>query len=231
MTPDEIAMVQRILVRLGQDPGPVDGIWGTRSRAALIAEAGRGSSVARMKMSARGIAALAHFEACVPGPYLDSADVWTWGIGHTAAAGDPDPQFLPRGMPADLDAEISEAIRQFGRDLARYEADVRSAFTVQLAQHEFDAAVSFHFNTGAIGRAEWVASVNRGHRDTAVAQIMNWRKPASIIKRREAERAMFAYGTYPDAPMTVWRVNAAGRVIWNPVKTVSASALEAIIGS
>ena len=36
----------------------------------------------------------------MPGPYLDVKGVWTFGIGHTAAAGAPDPATLPRGMPA-----------------------------------------------------------------------------------------------------------------------------------
>jgi len=74
-------------------------------------------------------------------------NIWTFGIGHTAAAGAPDPAKLPRGMPADLEAGIREAFRLYRTDLAAYEAEVRRAVKVPLAAHEFDALVSFHYNT------------------------------------------------------------------------------------
>ncbi|PKP73905.1 MAG: hypothetical protein CVT84_11205 [Alphaproteobacteria bacterium HGW-Alphaproteobacteria-6] len=57
-----------------------------------------------MHMTDRGLMALVRHEGLVPGPYLDVKNVWTFGIGHTAAAGPPDPTTMPRGMPADLDA-------------------------------------------------------------------------------------------------------------------------------
>jgi lysozyme len=100
-----------------------------------------------MRTSDRGLLALIRHEGVVPGPYLDVKGVWTFGIGHTAAAGPPDPGLMPRGMPADLDAGIREAFRVFRVDLARYEAEVLGAVKVPLTQHEFDALVSFHYNT------------------------------------------------------------------------------------
>ena len=71
------------------------------------------------KMSDRGLLALARHEGLVPAPYLDVKSVWTFGIGHTAAAGAPDPATMPRGMPADLDTAIRESFRLFRADLAR----------------------------------------------------------------------------------------------------------------
>jgi lysozyme len=100
-----------------------------------------------MRTSDRGLLALIRHEGIVPGPYLDVKGIWTFGIGHTAAAGPPDPALMPRGMPADLDAGIREAFRVFRVDLARYEAEVLGAVKVPLTQHEFDALVSFHYNT------------------------------------------------------------------------------------
>ena len=47
-----------------------------------------------MKMTDRGLLALARHEGIVPAPYLDVARVWTFGVGHTAAAGAPDPDRL-----------------------------------------------------------------------------------------------------------------------------------------
>ncbi|KDB03218.1 lysozyme [Defluviimonas sp. 20V17] len=156
--------------------------------------------------------ALARHEGIVPGPYRDSTGTWTFGIGHTAAAGLPDPSSMPRGMPQDLDAGIREAFRVFRADLARYEVDVLRAVTVPLAPHEFDALVSFHFNTGGISRASLARHLNAGDRVAAADAFLNWRKPASIIPRREAERDLFRHGRYPDGTIPVWSVDRTGRV-------------------
>jgi lysozyme len=165
-----------------------------------------------MIMTDRGLLALARHEGIVPAPYLDVAGVWTFGVGHTAAAGAPGPGQLPRGMPVDLDAGIREALRLFRADLARYEAEVLCAVTVPLAAHEFDALVSFHFNTGAITRAALRKRLNAGDRAGAGAAFMNWLRPASLRSRREAERDLFLHGRYPEGSIPVWATDANGRV-------------------
>ncbi|KUJ85963.1 lysozyme [Ruegeria marisrubri] len=165
-----------------------------------------------MQMTDRGLMALARHEGIVPGPYRDSTGTWTFGIGHTAAAGPPDPATMARGMPGDLDAGIREAFRVFRADLARYEAEVLAAVTVPLALHEFDALVSFHYNTGGIARAALSRHLNAGNRVAAADAFLNWRKPASIIPRREIERDLFRHGRYPNGTIPVWSVDRAGRV-------------------
>jgi lysozyme len=165
-----------------------------------------------MRTSDRGLLALIRHEGVVPGPYLDVKGVWTFGIGHTAAAGPPDPGLMPRGMPADLDAGIREAFRVFRADLARYEAEVLRAVRVPLAQHEFDALVSFHYNTGGIARATLTKALNAGDRAAAAGAFMNWLKPAVLRARREAERDLFRHGRHPSGTLPVWAVDAGGRV-------------------
>jgi lysozyme len=175
-----------------------------------------------MQITDRGLLALARHEGIVPAPYLDVARVWTFGVGHTAAAGAPDPGRLPRGMPADLDAGIREALRLFRADLARYEVEVLRAVTVPLAPHEFDALVSFHYNTGAIERAALTRHLNAGDRTAAGAAFMNWLRPASLRPRREAERDLFLHGRYPDGPIPVWAASADGRVDFSrPVRRLA----------
>ena len=170
----------------------------------------------------RGLLALARHEGIVPAPYLDSTDTWTFGIGHTAAAGAPDPAEMPRGMPDDLDAAIREAFRLFRSDLARYEADVLSAVKVPLKPHQFDALVSFHYNTGGIARAALTKHLNAGNPAAAASAFMNWRRPASVIPRREAERDLFREGRYPVGPIPVWGVDMTGRVDFSqPVRKLS----------
>jgi len=183
-----------------------------------------------MKLSDAGIYALALHEGIVPGPYLDSVKVWTYGIGHTSAAGAPHPATMARGMPADLDAEIREVIQLFKQDAAKYEADVARAVKVPLKQHQFDALVSFHYNTGAIGRASLVKKLNAGDYAGAGAGFMAWLKPPELRKRREAERDLFLHGTYPGGAVNVWGVDKAGNVIWKPVKRLTMPQFMALAG-
>lgn len=213
----QLAMAAR-----GFDPGPIDGDFGTSTmRASMAVLDAAAPPAAVIWTSPLGVAAIAAHEGLVPGPYLDSKGILTVYVGHTAAAGAPDPAEMPRGMPADLEDAIDTGFEVFARDLAKFEARVRKAITVPIAQHEFDAAVSFDFNTGAIHSAEWVKALNRGDRSTAAEQIMNWRKPVEIIPRRQAEQRLFRDGVYPAKPTPVWRVDSGGQVIWRAVMTLS----------
>lgn len=184
-----------------------------------------------MHTSDRGVAFLAAHEGIVPGPYLDSVGVWTYGVGHTAAAGSPVPASMPRGMPADLDAALRDVFTVFRRDLAKYEAAVAAAIgRTPCEQHEFDAAVSFHFNTGAIGRAGWVKIWKAGRKEAAARSMLaNWRRPAGIIKRREAEYGLFLSGSYGEMRAPVWPVSTAGRITWKPVRTLSQAEILALM--
>ena len=146
-----------------------------------------------MQTSTMGLLALLNHEAAVLSSYRDSAGVWTIGVGHTAAAGPPRPR---QGLKITLE----QAIRLFREDIRRYEAAVNRDVNVQLKQHEFDALVSFHFNTGAISRAAITRHLNAGDKNKAAAAFMNWTraggKKGMLTARRKAERAMFARGDY-----------------------------------
>jgi lysozyme len=175
-----------------------------------------------MQTTDRGCLTLIRHEGVVPGPYLDVKDVWTFGIGHTAAAGSPDPARLPRGMPADLDTGIREAFQLFRTDLATYEAEVLRAVKVPLEPHEFDALVSFHYNTGGIAKAALTRHLNAGNRAAAAAAFMGWLKPAAIRSRRETERDLFARGIYPTGTIPVWAVDRNGKVDFSqPIRRLS----------
>ena len=174
-----------------------------------------------MQTSAQGIAALELEEGVVLRAYRDSVGVWTYGIGHTLGAGYPDPAKMKRGMPTNLDAALRDVFDLFRRDVAKYEAAVNRAVKVPITQAQFDALVSFHYNTGAIGRASLVKRLNAGDAAGATAGFMAWKKPPEIIERRKAEQALFAKGVYPKGLVTVWQVSGAGRVIWKPARRLS----------
>lgn len=173
-----------------------------------------------MKMSFNGRMFLAAREGIVTSRYLDSAKppVWTIGIGHTAAAGAPDPRtFTGKLTPA-------QAIDLFAADLAKYEAEVTRALKRPVTQAQFDALVSFHYNTGAIGRASAVDLLNRGAPPEAVADaLMLWNKPASIIPRRKMEHDLFLYGNYGDLRVKAYPATSDGKVMWSMGRLVPAS--------
>lgn len=190
-----------------------------------------------MRMSDKGIAFLVAHEGVVPAPYLDSVGVWTFGVGHTASAGPPNPAAMPRGMPADLNGALATAFSIFRKDLERFEARVNQHVKVPLAQHEFDALVSFDFNTGGIfyknssGKwvnADLVSKLNSGDRAGAAAAFMNWIKPRSIYDRRKAERDLFRHGQYGDHIAAVWPVGSNNRPIWKAHKTLSQAQVVAL---
>ncbi len=161
-----------------------------------------------MRTSDQGIASLALHEGIVPFPYLDSQGIWTVGIGHTASAGRPDPARLPRGQRI----EMIETLQIFARDLRLFEDRVTRAVKVDLAQHEFDALVSFDFNTGGIERAALTRFINQGDRESAAEAFLNWMRPAEIAGRRRDEKRLFETGRYPAGQIPVWRADDRGRL-------------------
>lgn len=131
-------------------------------------------------------------EAIVQEAYKDSVGVWTWGVGLTAAAGiDP---LAYKDKPAAMSVCLAAYV---DRVRSRYLPAVLKAFDgFKLSEAQLAAALSFHWNTGAIGSAEWVKTWKAGNVAKARAEIMNWSKPASIIERREKERDLFFDGKW-----------------------------------
>lgn len=147
-----------------------------------------------MKTSVRGICAMLAEEAIVLSAYNDGTGTMTVGAGHTAAAGPP----VPR---SGLTITLTEAINIFRTDLAKFEAQVQAAVRTPLAQHQFDALVSWHLNTGAISKAGLTQKLNAGDAVGAAAEFARWNKSNGkvldgLVARREREAAMFAKGEY-----------------------------------
>jgi lysozyme len=172
-----------------------------------------------MKTSTEGLVALIGHEGIVQSRYKDSVGVWTIGVGHTKAAGGINPETFAGTLT------MSQALDLLRTDIAKYEKDVSDAVHVSLKQHEFDALVSFHFNTGAIKKASFVKKMNAGDRAGALKGIMDWRKPAEIIPRRTAERDLFKTGVYPAPFANVYPADKNGKVLWGQGKHVDVKAL------
>lgn len=152
-----------------------------------------------MKTSKMGIAFLERHEGVVLKAYRDPVGIWTIGPGLTAKSGVVSPH---AGMR--ISAEESERLTQ--KALARnYEPTVRKAMT-GAKQHEFDAAVSFHWNTGAILRASWVKSWRKKVWEKVKLNLMRWTKAGGRVfpglkRRREEEYSLLRHAIYGAAPV------------------------------
>ena len=152
-----------------------------------------------MDISEPGIAMLEAEEGVVLRAYRCPAGVWTIGAGLTAASGVVVPQAGMVITPAEASALLARALER------NYEPAVdRAMWPGRPVQHEFDAGVMFHFNTGAIGRASWVRAWIRDNADAARRGLMAWNKGGGkvlpgLVKRREREADLLLKGVYtPD---------------------------------
>lgn len=144
--------------------------------------------------SREGVAFLERHEGVVLKAYRDVAGVWTIGAGLTAASGVVAPQ-------AGMVITAEEASRLLALALTRnYAPAVRNAMPAA-KQHEFDGALSFHFNTGAIGRASWVEAWRARNQEGGRKGLAKWVKGGRKVlpglqRRRKEEADLITYGVY-----------------------------------
>lgn len=156
------------------------------------------------KLTAKAAAELIAHEAIVQECYKDSQGIWTWSVGVTNASGHKVyPDYLDKPQPVRKCLEVFIALLH-----EKYIPAVDKAFAGHtLSESRFAAALSFHYNTGAILSADWVKKWNAGDIAAAKAGIMSWRKPPEIIPRREKERDLFFDGKWSqDGKATVYPV-------------------------
>lgn len=145
--------------------------------------------MASMKMSKAGRKTLTTREGVRLKAYKDSVGVWTIGIGHTSAAGDPK-------VTPTLRITAEECDEIFTRDLVKYEKAVNDAVKILVTQTEFDAMVSLCFNIGPGGfaKSSVVRRLNAGDRKGAAKAFLMWNKPKEIVGRRTGEMLQFVAG-------------------------------------
>ena len=182
-----------------------------------------------MEVTKRVALEIAQHEGMVRQAYRDSVGVWTWSVGITSASGHKVNRYIDNPQPMERCIEVWLWV------LEKYAADVRRAFNGRdLSEAEFAAALSFHYNTGAIERASWVKHWLRGDVATAKRAIMNWRKPAEIIPRRRAERDLFFNGVWSgDGTITEYtRLTSNHTPVWSSAIRVDITAeLDELMGN
>lgn len=169
-------------------------------------------------------------EAIVQEWYLDSVGVGTWGIGVTNRSGHNVDRYKDKPQPVRKCLEIYLWLL-----MTRYLPDVLSEFAGrQLTEAQLAAALSFHYNTGAIRRASWVDLWLAGRIVAARTAFMEWKRPASIIERRQKERDLFFDGKWSnDGTSTVWPVRKPSYTPnWSAGKKVDVRAdIAALLGN
>jgi lysozyme len=195
--------------------GPITtkALQGAQSDPAAPAEPG-----GRMTLDLDGMVELVSHEAIVPMPYKDSVGVWTYGVGLTKASGLVNPASMPKGVAQPLE----DVLKLFKKGLEKYEADVRAAVKVPLSQTQYNALVSFHWNTGRIKTASITKLLNAGDVEGAGKAFANFFKPAAVKERRLKEQKLFREGVYSnDGKVSVYPASSTGAVQWKKGKRIS----------
>lgn len=126
------------------------------------------------------------FEA-YPDPGSADGKPWTIGWGSTG----PDIGAATVWTQAECDA-------RFAHDAARYAAQVACAIgQAPTTQHQFDALVSFHYNTGRIARATLTRKHCAGDFAGARAEFAKWiyndgKVLRGLVRRRAEEAELYA---------------------------------------
>lgn len=144
-----------------------------------------------------GIRLIKQFEGCArlrsdglveayPDPGT-GGDPWTIGWGATGAGIGPGTVWTRE----ECDARLK-------RDLARYAAEVTQALgDAPTSPNQFDALVSFHYNTGAIARATLTKRHRAGDHEAAIQEFGRWNRAGGrvmngLVRRRAAEARLYA---------------------------------------
>ena len=195
--------VIRRLLRRGLRQGEVDAIDAALDRlvhgddlSSRDRVTGGPSPAPPSRIGPAGIALIKRFEGCArrrgdgrfeayPDPGT-GGDPWTIGWGATGPGIGPGTVWSQAECDARLDG-----------DLVRYAADVAAALgDAPTTQAQFDALVSFHYNTGAIGRATLTRKHIAGDFAGAAGEFARWNKAGGrilrgLVTRRAAEAQLY----------------------------------------
>lgn len=142
-----------------------------------------------MKTSLQGKELIKAFEGLFLRAYYDSVHVLTIGWGHTNIGN------IPPHVTPGLTITVVGAEQALENDLARFEQRVTKIMG-PLPQVQFDALVSFDFNTGGLLSSTIDDKLKAGHVDAALETLLQYNHAGGkvldgLTRRRKAERLMF----------------------------------------
>jgi lysozyme len=139
-------------------------------------------------LTAKTCLELVGHEAIVLEAYKDSENIWTWGVGVTTASGHSVEPYIDHPQTVEKCLEVYIWLLR-----TKYVPAVLEAFgSYMLSEAEFAAALSFHYNTGAILRTDWVTYVRAGHMAAARTFLeTHYTNGGALADRRKKEAALF----------------------------------------
>lgn len=168
-------------------------------------------------MTPKGYAVVRSFEGRALRAYRDSVGVWTIGFGNTnydkwAVS------YLGRAIGPGMTITEDQAEYLLRESIRRGYAPACGRKMPKATPQVLDAAISFHYNTGAILRASWVNLWNSGNIAAVRGALLSWNKAggkvlAGLTRRRAREASMIISGDYgPEGRNAPPIIGASGTV-------------------
>lgn len=154
------------------------------------------------RIGPEGIALIKRFEGCArlrsdglieayPDPG-SGGEPWTIGWGATGAGLELGSRIGPGTVwtQKQCDARLDDDLRRYAREVAAAIGETPTT------QNQFDAMVSFHYNTGAIGRATLTKRHVARDYEGAAQEFKRWNKAAGrvlkgLVRRRGEEEKLY----------------------------------------
>jgi lysozyme len=138
----------------------------------------------------RGLELVKHFESLYLKAYKCPGGAWTIGWGHTGLKHN-DGTVHPGRVVTE-----SEAENLLRHDMESFAERVENLITVALDDDQFDALVSFDFNTGGLAKSTLRKKLNAGDYEGAADEFLKWNKAGGkvlrgLTRRRKSERNLF----------------------------------------
>ncbi len=156
--------------------------------------------MATRSVTPRGMREIIESEGLELRAYRDTAGLLTIGVGHLLTERElQSGRVLIDGEPVNWRDGITreQAMALLGQDLDVAEAAVER-LAPGLADHQFDALVSFTFNVGvgALRESTLLQRIREGRLDDVPRQLMRWTKSGGrvtpgLVRRREREAALW----------------------------------------
>jgi len=159
-----------------------------------------------LRISSNGVKFITKWEGLKLSKYLCPAGKWTIGVGHV---------ILPHENISDtITKERAESILR--SDLVRFEKAIKKFITVRLNQNQFDALVSFIFNTGegGIRNTSVQSTVNEQKFSEVPEKLQMWSKmrqngklvvSQGLLRRRMSESELFMLSV-PEPPSMIFHL-------------------------
>lgn len=179
-------------------------------------------------LTPRIVGELLHHEGLAREAYRDCVGVWTWSVGITDASGHQVARYRDNPQTIERCLEVFVWLLT-----TRYLPAVSATFgAFEPSEHQLAAALSFHYNTGAIARAGWFKRFLAGDSEAARKTILDWRRPPEILPRRRKERDLFFDAKWAgDGRAAVYEVAKPGYRAVRPRRVKIAEAIAGLLES